>query len=204
MILDLPLRAAQGREDFWVSPSNEVAVAWIDRYPDWATSFIIIHGPQSSGKTHLKNVWDMKTGGYSVDDVDKTIIGNRDAEEALFHKYNAMTEEGAFGLLTASKPPIEWGFQIPDLRSRMMAQTCVAIDLPDDTLLRALIIKLLSDKQLNVSPDVIEYILPRVERSFCAVKTLIDRADELSLARKKTITVPVIRDVLSEQSEFDL
>ncbi len=203
MTFDLPHRAAQGRSDFWVSPSNETAVTWIDKYPQWPSPFIIIYGPESSGKTHLKNVWDTKSDGYSVDNVDQTIIGNRDAEEALFHKFNAMKEEGAFGLLTASKPPSEWAFIIPDLRSRLVAQTAVSIDLPDDTLLKALIVKLLSDKQLIVSPDVIEYILPRVERSFMAVKTLIDRADQLSLTRKKTITVPIIRDVMNEQEELN-
>lgn len=204
MTFDLPLRVAQGRHDFWVSPSNEMAVAWIDKYPDWPSPFLIIYGPQSSGKTHLKNVWDTKSGGYSVDNVDDVIIGDRDAEETLFHKFNAMKEEGVYGLLTASSPPSEWNFIIPDLASRMKAQASVSIDLPDDILLKALIIKLLADKQLNVSPDVIEYILPRIERSFNAVKTLIDRADQVSLSRKKTITVPIIRDVMNEQSELEL
>jgi len=205
MTFNLPPRVAQGRNDFWVSPSNETAVAWIDRYPDWPSPFLIIYGPESSGKTHLKNVWDTKaSNGYSVDNVDENIIGDRDREEALFHKFNAMKENGEFGLLTASKPPVEWGFVIPDLRSRLCAQTSVSIDLPDDTLLKALIVKLLSDKQLVVSPDVIEYIVPRVERSFSAIKTLIDRADQMALSRKKTITVPIIRDVMNEQDEFDL
>ena len=53
LILDLPYRPAQGREDFLVAACNEAAVAWIERPEDWPNGLLVIHGPGGSGKTHL-------------------------------------------------------------------------------------------------------------------------------------------------------
>lgn len=201
MVFDLPFRAAMGREDFWVSPSNKTAVAWIDKFPAWPTPVLILHGPASSGKSHLMEVWRARAGAesWSVDDVD-LLIGDAAKEEELFHRFNRLKEEGEHALLTASAPPAQWNFVLPDLRSRLIAQTSVAIDLPDDDLLRALILKLLADKRLDVGPDVVNYLLMRVERSFEAVRALVDTADRLALSRKKSVTVPLLRELLEEKS----
>ncbi len=43
--LELELRPALGRDDFLVAPSNEVAVAWIDRWPDWPGPALALYGP---------------------------------------------------------------------------------------------------------------------------------------------------------------
>lgn len=198
MVFDLPFRPALGREDFWVSPSNEEAVAWIDRWPNWPTPVMVLYGPPASGKTHLLNVWLAKTNGWAIDNVDQ-LVGDRDNEEKLFHAYNRIKEEGQTALFTASTPPSQWNFAIPDLRSRLVAQSTVPIDLPDDELLSALILKQLADRQLDVSPDVLNYLLMRVERSFTAVRDLIDRADKLALAKRKPITVPLLRGLMGEE-----
>lgn len=199
MVFALPFRPASGREDFWVSPSNENAVAWIDRWPDWPAPVLIIHGPAASGKTHLLQVWQDKAKGWAIDDVD-AMIGDHAAEEDLFHRYNRLKEEGGTALMTAAAPPSEWKFTLPDLRSRLVAQNTVAIDLPDDDLLRALIVKLVADRRLEVGADVINYMLMRTERSFAAVHDLIERADRLALASKKAITIPLLRQLWDGES----
>ena len=57
LILELPLRTAQGRADFLVTGSNADAVAWLDRWPDWPGPAMCIHGPEGCGKSHLLQVW---------------------------------------------------------------------------------------------------------------------------------------------------
>lgn len=195
MVLDLPFRPASGREDFWVSPCNENAVAWIDRWPDWSTPVLIIHGPAASGKSHLLQVWQDKARGWAIDDVDM-MVGDMAAEEDLFHRYNRLKEEGGTALITATTPPSQWGFVLPDLRSRLVAQNTVAINPPDDDLLRALIVKHVADRRLEISAEVVNYMLMRVERSFAAVHDLIEQADKLALASKKPITIPLLRHIL--------
>lgn len=210
---DLGARAAHEREDFWVSESNRVAVGWIDKWPDWPAPALVLYGPPASGKTHLGNVWkkmsgavemksaeqmeDWRSGAVSlfIDDALR-FIGDKKKEEYLFHLYNFAKNEGAFMLLTADKPVAEWPFVLPDLKSRLMAAPAAALGSPDDTLMAVVLTKLFSDRQIFVPQDVVQFILPRVGRSFQALRDLVDRVDRKALAEKRPVTIPLVRDLL--------
>ena len=69
---------------------------------------------------------------------------------------------------------------------------------PEEMLMQAVLIKQFTDRQLSVSPEVIAYILKNMERSFKAASQLTQKADELSLAERRAITIPLIRKVLNE------
>lgn len=203
-----------------VAPSNQAAVAWIDRWPDWPAPALVIHGPASCGKTHLAAVWKdqadaalIDTAGLSaqnasdialqgehlvLDHIDPW-LGDRGAETVLFHLYNIMKEEKRTLLLTMRASPQRINFALPDLASRLRAAPAVTIDPPDDALLSALLVKLFADRQLQISHDVLTYILPRMERSFSAAHELVGAADRLAMAEKKSISVPLIRRVLLEE-----
>lgn len=215
--LDLPLRAAYGREDFLIAPSNEQAVAWIDSWPDWPAPAFILYGEAASGKTHLSYVWqerseavripasDLAAGDFSsliarnraviIEDVDQ-VIGERESETALFHLYNMAKEEQASLFLTATQAPVNWQFVVADLKSRLCSVPSVAIFPPDDQLLKAVLVKLFHDRQIVVGDDVIAYILARMERSFKAARRLADLADRQALEEKRGVTVPLIRAVM--------
>lgn len=215
--LNLSHRPAQGRADFLVAPSNEKAVAWIDRWPDWPAPALVIYGPASCGKTHLAAVWKEQTGAAFADtddlaaqSVDKIAnmaehlvfdhidpwLGDRAAETVLFHLYNLMKEEKRTMLLTMRAAPAHIHFALPDLASRLRAAPAAAIEPPDDALLAALLVKLFSDRQLQVGPEILDYILPRMERSFAAAHDLVAAADRLAMAEKKGISISLIRQVL--------
>ena len=181
--LDLPLRAAYGREDFLIAPSNEQAVAWIDAWPQWPAPAMILYGEPASGKTHLSYVWqersdavripsgDLADGDFSsliarnkaviIEDIDQ-VIGERESETALFHLYNMAKEEQASLFLTALDAPMNWRFEVADLKSRLCSVPSVAIYSPDDQLLKAVLVKLFHDRQVVVGDDVIVYILARM------------------------------------------
>lgn len=214
---DLGLRQAQGREDFWVSGSNSDAVAWLDKYPQWPAPALVIFGPRACGKTHLLQVWKKEAkaneiaagqltpqtisralgeaGAALVDDVTQ-VIGVPAGEEALLHLYNMLKERGGHLLLAAEKPVPEWNIVLPDLKSRLMAAPAVAVGSPDDMLMAVVLTKLFSDRQIFVPQEVVEFIVPRVGRSFLALRELVDKVDRKALSEKRPVTIPLVREIL--------
>lgn len=226
---DLPHRPALGREDFLVAPANELAVAWIDAWPDWPQPALVLIGPPGSGKTHLAQVWRQASGAVEadgarlagleppqllgeagraclLDDADRAlaVAGDRvEAERRLFHLYNMLRERGGHLLVSARTPPRQWPFALPDLRSRLTAATAAELGSPDDMLIQAVLVKLFADRQLRVAPEVVRFLWPRMERSFEAARRLVDALDAASLAAKKEITVPLARRVLERLEVAD-
>ncbi|MGI9485187.1 MAG: HdaA/DnaA family protein [Geminicoccaceae bacterium] len=203
-------RTAKGIEDFMPAASNQEALAWLERWPDWPAPALVLHGPAGAGKSHLAAIWTARCTGLTL---DRQQLGNTlelDAsrcylldpaepvadEVALLQLYNRLREDGGYLLLTAAKPVPQWTIHLPDLRSRLTAAPAVSIGAPDDQLLAALILKLSDDRQLVVPEPVIGYLLIHMERSFAAAHELVEALDHLSLARKRPITIPLARMAL--------
>lgn len=221
LLLHFDHRIADDREDYLVTPSNQTAVAMVDRWPDWPDQVIALSGPAGCGKTHLSRVWCKKSEAVSIEakDLGGADIGallHRPAivvenmhkleatgEAALFHLINGMREQGAYLLLTGIGLPGYWPAQLPDLSSRIKALHFVEIAPPDDGLLGAVLIKLFDDRQLKVSLEVIGYLTPRIERSTDAARTIVAAIDEAAMVQKRRITLPFVREVLAEQSGHD-
>lgn len=220
--LDLGCRSAHGMMDFLIGPENRDAVGWIDRWPNWPAPCLIMSGPAACGKTHLAAVWKDKAAAEQIRpewllsrsaeqiaSVNKHLVidgidpwlGEREAEENLFHLYNMFKEEGRTFLLTMRMAPSHADFAVKDIASRLRAAPLTMIQPPDDTLLASILIKLFSDRQLVVSNDVIRYILPRMERSFAAARDLVAKADRKALSNKQRITTRLMRDVLVDMQQ---
>lgn len=217
--LNLPSRTALGRDAFFVAPSNAMAMAMIDHWQGWAGGKLALTGPAGSGKTHLTHVWAEMSGAQiiaardlagadiptlairavAVEDVPQ-IGQDADAQTALFHLHNLTLAEGHPLLLTGEGPVPQWNLTLPDLASRIAAATAVALDPPDDALLSALMVKLLADRQLTPKPDLIPYLLTRMDRSFAAAIDLIDRLDTASIALKRPITRHLAATVLDNNT----
>ncbi len=200
-----------GREDFFVAPCNRDAVGWIDRWPEWPYPCLVLHGPAGSGKTHLARVWQQHAGavwddGAGVDDhlrdggqptsICLDINGRVGDEAALFHLFNRTRERGGSLLITGRTPVRDWGIGLPDLLSRLQAAPAASLAEPDDALLAAVTVKLFSDRQLAVTPDLLNYILARVDRSFAALGEAVDRLDRAALQEKRPITPRFAKRIL--------
>ncbi|MBT7769548.1 MAG: DNA replication protein [Rhodospirillales bacterium] len=216
--LNLEHRPALSGEDFLLAPSNQDAVAWLDKWPGWPSTGLVIHGPTGSGKTHLAKVFLAQSEGrlikstevlgddfYAFSRAPACILENADKlmgssanEEALLHLYNALGENKCHLLLTAKTPPGQWNISLPDLSSRLNAAASIAIGAPDDTLITALLVKQFADRQLSVDASLIAYLIPRMERSFDAVQRLVDAADKAALAGQQKITKPLLGRVLRD------
>ena len=102
-------------------------------------------------------------------------------------------------MLTLLEPPVRRTFALPDLASRLRATPSVAIREPDEQLLTAVLVKLFNDKQIRVGAEVLNYILPRIERSFEAVRDLVNEADRQAMAQQRKISIPLMRDILNQE-----
>ena len=225
LILDWPVNVTFAEEDFLTSKSNEDAVKWVDNWPNWQRGVdnfhcLIIYGPQGCGKTHLSHVWKKISCAknissaqlnendfisddhvnFIIEDVDEHLNSDIIATN-LLHLYNWSKEKGGFLLLTAKNHPKQWLVELADLSSRLLASEIVKIKPPDDNLLKAVIIKQFSDRQMTVSKEVLGYLVSRTERSFAAVRKLVHDIDKLSLIEKKKITIPIVKRVLNKMDE---
>lgn len=214
LALDLPCREALGREDFLVSRSNRLAVDLIDAYPNWPHSEVLLVGPEGSGKSHLVEVWRAMSGAARVAAAtldtsgappvqDGSALAVEDCdrggdEVALFHLLNDMSRAGGNLLLTARKPPAEWGVALADLRSRLGRMAMVTLEPPDDALIEALLVKLFADRQLDVAPSVIRYLALRLERSFSALRRAVERLDRMAIEEQRGVTRAMAARMLAE------
>ena len=215
LTLDLHFLTAQGREDFILGDCNRLAAAWIDRWPDWPGPYPVLNivGPPASGKSHLAAVWQSaskagmaaRAGGADSDErqvahfiLDHPQAGEAEAEaeEALFHQFNALPEAGSSMLILSHIPVAQMGWCLPDLASRMRSVNLVRLDPPDDALLRALMEKYFADRQLAVTPAVLDYMVARIERSFAAVQTIAAAMDKESLAQRRSLTMNLAREIM--------
>ena len=215
LVLDLGHRPALSEEDFFVSPCNELAVGWVDCWPNWPSSILIIVGKPGSGKSHLASVWSALSGATSIQAADLEESGDPWkwmkpspacvveglAEEfndhALLHLLNAASEIEGHVLLTANTPPSQWSVKLADLLSRVKAAPVTTLNEPDDSLLAAIILKLFSDRQLDVAPEVIHYIVPRIERTFDSARKLVTALDRAALTESRAVTIPLVRRFIS-------
>jgi chromosomal replication initiation ATPase DnaA len=89
--------------------------------------------------------------------------------------------------MTARSAPASWRIEIPDLASRLRALPAVALDAPDDALLRAVIVKLFADRQLAVEESLVAYLVTRIERSFAAARAAVEVLDREALRLKRPV-----------------
>jgi chromosomal replication initiation ATPase DnaA len=205
LVLALDHSVSFARDDFLRGPSNTAAFTLIDQWPDWPDRIVALIGSEGSGKSHLAAIWAeatgarilsakllsvtdppaaLATGALVVEDLEATSFDER----ALFHLINLAREERAYVLFTARTTPTNFPFTICDLVSRLRAIPVVTLSAPDDALLRALIVKLATDRQIAVDDELVSYLANRIERSFEAARIAVQRLDEEAMRQNRPVT----------------
>jgi chromosomal replication initiation ATPase DnaA len=201
--------------DFLPAASNAAALAWLDRTPDWPQGRLALWGAEGCGKTHLLHVWAGRSGAVllsgpalprtpsapacplAIDDADAA------AELPLLHLLNAAAEAGRAVLLAGRTPPARWPTGLPDLASRLRAVVAVKIGPAEDDLLRALLARLLAERQIAVAAPVQDWLLARLPRTPAAVREAAARLDRAALAAGRAVTRAVAAAVLAGLAETD-
>ncbi len=209
----LPPLSTLTRADFFVSAANDAGLQAIDNWQNWPQGKLLLVGPSGSGKTHLAHIWATEAkaviieaaqlgtvdianlGPHVVVENAEAIAGDQALETALFHLHNLTLPRGRL-LVTAATPPRDWGLHLPDLHSRLQAAWLARLSPPDDALLTAVLIKLFSDRQITVAPNLIAYLAARIDRSIAAAQTIVATLDAHALAAARPITRQLAAELL--------
>ncbi len=168
-------------------------------------------GEPGCGKTMLARRWANGTGCWcegkllaAVPDltrVERVVVDGADQcpdEHVLLHLLNSCSETSRLLLLTGISSPARWTVRLADLSSRLRATLAVAIDPPEDSLLRALLAHHLAVRQLAIPESVQDWLLTRLPRSAAALRDAVLRLDHHSLARHQPITRALARAVIPD------
>lgn len=186
----------------------------VDRWPAWPSPVVVLAGPAGSGKSHLAAIWREEAGatqlapgcigpeGVEAASRGPVLIDDLDAapldENGLFHLINAVRQANTGLLLISRRFPLAWGVGLADLQSRLKAATTVEIHEPDDTLLAAVVTKLFTDRQVEVEPHVVQFLVRRIERSLAAAIEAVARLDRAALERKSRVSRALAAEVVAE------
>lgn len=210
-----------GREDFMVAPCNREAFNMVDAWPEWLAHGLIIYGPKGCGKSHLAHLFADKVKAFSdkpikVSLIDAARINLRNVNkiatenqsivienltpkanmEALFHLFNLYNSEGRYMLWTAETAPSHMAFALKDLQSRLNMLPSVEIKEPDDIMLQTLIVKLFNDRQILISPEILNFIVTTAPRSFEYIGKLVEECDNISLAYQCAVNYNVVKKAM--------
>ena len=201
--------------DYYVSSNNYSAFKLIDEWPDWPGKWLNIYGDKGSGKTHLSKILENKIRNsrlISANNIDHNIIqdlNNLDCliiddfdnniDEKLFYTiFNHSKQLDNYVLINSMNSIKNLNFNSEDLRSRINSLVFIGIELPTDDILKVIITKTFSDKQVSISPKLIDFIINNVDRSYQKMSKFIKEIDELSLSTGKSININLIKKVLNQ------
>lgn len=231
---DFGTRVHMGRDDFMVSACNYEAFSLVESWPDWLACGAFIYGPHGCGKTHLSHLFveklrtssarpypvsvfeaqsiSMKNVHRIAQENQSVVIENvspRCNEEALFHLFNLYHSDGRYMLWTGLQNPHQMTLKLPDLQSRLCMLPCVEIQKPDDVMMQTLTVKLFNDRQLLITPEILNYIVMNAERSFSYLQELVAEVDLQSMIYKSAVNYNIVKRamenlVLRKTAEPDL
>jgi len=202
-------------QDYFVSSNNFSAYKLIESWPAWPGKWLNIFGASGSGKTHLAKILEKKINKiklidakninseiiHELNDYNCLIIDNfnNNIDESLLYSIlNESKQLENFVLINSTNSIKNLKFNLKDLKSRVDSFLFIGIELPTDDLLKVIISKTLSDKQININPKVSDFIINNVERSYEKMFKFLKEVDELSLSTGKSININLIKKVLEQ------
>ncbi len=218
LVFKFPFKTKYYEQDFYVSSNNFSAYRLIESWPNWPDKWLNVFGAPGSGKTHLSKILEKKISKIKVlnaDEVDDKLITvlenfkciiidnyeNNISETLLYSLLNQSKQVDNYILINSINSLREMSFKLEDLHSRLNSFVFIGINLPTDDLLKVMITKTLSDKQINLSPKISDYIVKNIERSYEKIFKFLKDIDELSLSSGKPISKSLIKKVLELKNE---
>ncbi|MBG7615798.1 chromosomal replication initiator DnaA [Brevundimonas sp. BAL450] len=206
---ETPFRA----DDFIVSDCNRAAALTLAGWPDAAAGLgggvLSLCGPAGSGKSHLAAIWAERVGAMPLHGAEAALVDPMELEgrpvlldrapdtddEALFHLLNLAQTGGGALLLVSRKAPSLWPVTLPDLHSRLNAIRTVVIEEPDEAVLAAILERAFERRSIRPQPDVIPYLVRRIERSAQAAEAAVARLDALHRPVTRRLAARVMDDL---------
>ena len=215
LIFKFPFAKKYYEQDFFISNNNFSAYKLVESWPTWPGKWLNIFGAPGSGKTHLAKILEKKIDKIKLIDAinikDEIIQDLSDLDCLIIDSFsNNIDEKLLYSILNQSKQLDNYvvinsifsignnSLKLNDLKSRMNSFINIGIELPTDDLLKVIISKTLSDKQISVSPKIADFIINNIERSYEKMFKFLKEVDELSLSTGKSININLIKKVLDQ------
>ena len=215
LVFKFPFKTTYFEKDFFVSSNNFEAYKLIESWPKWSNKYINIFGPSGCGKTHLVNILSKKLKMLSVDanklnskinnlveNFDCIVIENYEGninENLLYSFINQALQLDKSIIINSSKNIKNLKIQLLDLKSRLNSFLELQINLPTDDLIRVIISKTFSDKQINITSKNLEFIIKNIDRSYDKIFKFAKDIDNISLSTGKSININLIKKVLIDE-----
>ena len=216
LVFKFPFRKQYYEQDFYVSSNNFSAFKLIESWPNWPSRFVNIFGPKGCGKTHLINILkskiqsifilakDVNTETLTQYKIKECLIiddfDNNIKENILYSIINLAFQDNKYLIISSKVSLKKFEIKLDDLKSRFQSFVETGINLPTDDMIRVILTKNFSDKQIQISEKNIEYILKNIERSYEKINSFSSSIDGLSLAKARPINLQLIKKVLNELS----
>ncbi|MEM7695028.1 MAG: hypothetical protein AAF318_11295 [Pseudomonadota bacterium] len=186
-----------------LSRSNGAAYKMLAGWPDWPHPVALVTGPEGAGRSHLARVFAEGSGGVLRDGAsvgledaltlpaDGVLVvddADRASDRMVFHLINAVRANSGTMLLTARRRAVGG---LADLASRLRAVPEVALEAPDDGLMRAVMAEAFARRQLIVDEAVVTFLLHRMERTLHAALSWVEALDRQGLVERRGATVPL-------------
>ena len=215
LIFKFPFSKKYYDQDFFVSSNNFSAYKLIEDWPSWPGKWLNIFGSKGSGKTHLAKILEKKIDKIKLieakdikneivqelNNLDCLIIdgyNNNIDEKLLYSILNQSKQLENYILINSISSIKNLEFDLEDLKSRIRSFLFFGIELPTDDLLKVIISKTLSEKQISINPKLSDFIINNVERSYEKMFKFLRDVDELSLSTGKSININLIKKVLNQ------
>jgi len=200
------------KNNFVILPENNKIIDFLNfffnqRSKNNSISSCIIKGQEHCGKTHIINIFakqfdatiinindiaENKINGifknnefYIIEDID---ICN---EKKLFHAINSCFENKCFLIMTCRLGV----FKLKDLQSRIKNIITLEILNPDENSVKTLISQTLSNRQLRVSSQTIDFISKNIKRNYKEIFKAAEQIQEFCFVNKKTISLKEIKNL---------
>ena len=200
------LKETKDSTNFFVNFTNQETFNTIIKNKSLKNVFL--NAPNKSGKSHLVNIWKQNNNAILYSHNLKEIIDTKKnvaiddlfinlIEEDIFHIINHCKQENLKILITSDLSINDHQFKLKDLKSRLKTFYHVSISNPDDEMIKIILTKLLHEKQFIIkNPEIFEFLVKRIERSYLSIYNLVDKLDKLSLEKKRQLTIPLIKEII--------
>ena len=224
--LQFIFRANQTFEDFFTGP-NLAAITHIKQcIAGTGEPFVFLWGQNGLGKSHLLHAachaaqqaghstfyFDLSQAPASAPEILRNIDGTElvcldnvermtgdvDWELALFNFFNRHRDTGHKLIVSAAVSPKELAVKLPDLKTRLNWGLTLKIQTPDDEDRLAALIHKARRRGLTLSPQAGRFLLTHADRDMVSLWQLLDRLDQASLAEKRKLTVPFLKQILEQ------
>jgi DnaA family protein len=152
---------------------------------------VYLWGEAGTGKSHLLAAVGRGTDLATFDDIDR--LGEAAQLEA-FDRFNRVRAAGGSVVAAGTAPPARLGALREDLRSRVLSGLVFQLQPLTDAEKAAALAAHAAERGMKLPAEAIDHLLARLPRGLGTQLAVLDAIDRYSLARKRPVTLPLVRE----------